>query len=136
MVAGRVSFETNVLTSTKVDGIIVRPAVFYGRGGGTWWGSIFESALAAGEKGEPLETTSMEEGRFSVCHVDVSSFFVDSSLFESSTESIFLRFPQDIADLVRRVAEKVSRSVSSFPFASFAFIASLSTVDAFDEINA
>ncbi|KAL7410759.1 hypothetical protein BDY24DRAFT_443696 [Mrakia frigida] len=61
MMIPRVAAETNILSSSDVDGIIIRPSVFYGRAGGVWE-DLFERATKAGEKGEKFEWYITEGG--------------------------------------------------------------------------
>jgi len=72
MMIPRVEAENNILSSTSVDGIVIRPSLFYGRAGGVW-DDLFERATKAGETGEKFEWFIDEGGRFTLAHVDVSS---------------------------------------------------------------
>ena len=108
LTAWRPAVEEEIVLSSAVDGIVVRPTLVYGGAGGLF-GSIFEAATKAGETGGKFEWTGEEGARWSLIHVDVST----SKLYqlcvrgEKADLDFWFRFHQDVADLVRRVAEAV-----------------------------
>ncbi|KAL1411505.1 hypothetical protein Q8F55_002466 [Vanrija albida] len=74
--------EREILSSDKVNGIVIRPGVLYGRSGATLEPFLLAPAYDAGRAGAEFETIGFAETRLSLIHQD------------------------DLADLFLRVAER------------------------------
>ncbi|KAH8112045.1 NAD-binding protein [Phellopilus nigrolimitatus] len=69
LVAWRPAHEQRVLASPAVDGIVLRPALLYGRGGSIL-ASLFAAARTAAAQGKDFAWPGRPGGRWALVHVD------------------------------------------------------------------
>lgn len=107
LVSWRPEQEQRLLSSTTIDGIVVRPALLYGRSG-----SILTMMFAQAGSGAHIEWPGEKGGRWSLIHVDdLSDLFVRLAeagpvckglIFDAVNE--FSESVDDILDSVTRVS--------------------------------
>jgi nucleoside-diphosphate-sugar epimerase len=69
LVAWRPAEEQNVVTNTVLNGIVIRPALLFGKSGSLLTG-IFNEALEAKKEGRKLVYAGIPGGRWALIHTD------------------------------------------------------------------
>lgn len=105
LVSWRPAFEQTVIASTKVDGIVIRPAMLYG-----YSGSIFSMLFSQAGPGKEIVWAGKKGGRWSVIHADdLANLYVSIAEAAPICKGLIFDGANDVSESIDDILEATAR---------------------------